>query len=95
VNLLKACGDDSDKKLSIIIKEFFPTDDETCRGMNKVHFECLFKCVVQNLNTETTLENLENSVESGEVNEEKYLDICYMLKLVHEVQNKNAGYADD
>jgi hypothetical protein len=95
VNLLKACKDDRDKKISIIKKQFYPTNGETCHGMNKAHFECLFMCVVQSMDTQGTLENLENSVESGEINEEKYLDICYMLKLVHEVQNKNAGYGND
>jgi len=95
VNLLKACKDDRDKQLSIIKKEFYPTAGEGCRGMNDVHFECLFKCIVQSMNVEGSLENIEKSVESGEINEEKYLNLCYMFKLVHEVQNKDAGYGND
>lgn len=81
IKLLKSLKDDRNKRVDIIIHEI-------SKKMTVAQFEMLFASVVARLNVYGTMENIEKDVEAGNINEELYINICYYLKLVHEIKKE-------
>jgi len=81
IKVLKGCGTDKEKMVKIMSKEL-------CRPTMRVTaFETLFKAMVEKVDTHGTLEKMESDVDSGELSEQRYIDLTYYLKLVHDVQS--------